>query len=156
VKEGKGRGKFIKIELPAKTAVCGNGVVEAGEECDDGNANDCDACSNGCTLVTGCGDGVVCGNEQCDDGNGASCDGCSASCALEPGGRCGDGVVDASCNEQCDPPGPGSPECNYLCQLGPAAPLGTRHLSFGGSSFSSALGTSVPIAALTGAMDLVG
>jgi cysteine-rich repeat protein len=134
---------------------CGDGIVDPGEECDDGNTNDCDSCSNACTLVTGCGDGVVCGNEQCDDGNTTSCDGCSATCTVEEGFRCGDGIVDAACGEQCDPPGQGVEECNYLCQLGPAPALGTRHFSFGGSSFSSALGTSVPIAALTGALDLV-
>jgi len=156
VKEGIGRGKFVKIELTPKTAVCGNGIVEPGEECDDGNTNNCDGCSNACTLVTGCGDGVVCGTEQCDDGNTTSCDGCSATCSIEIGFRCGDGIVDAACGEQCDPPGPGLPECNYQCQLGPAPALGTRHFSFGGSSYSSALGTSVAIAALNGAFDLVG
>ena len=31
--------------------VCGNGVVEQGEECDDGNQMDKDACSNACTNV---------------------------------------------------------------------------------------------------------
>jgi cysteine-rich repeat protein len=97
----------------------------------------------------------VCGTEQCDDGNTTSCDGCSATCTTEEGFRCGDGIVNAACGEQCDPPGPGTPECNYQCQLGPAPPLGTRHFSFGGSSYSSALGTSVPIAALAGAFDLV-
>jgi cysteine-rich repeat protein len=135
---------------------CGDGIVDPGEECDDGNTDDCDGCSNHCTLVTGCGDGVVCGAEQCDDGNITSCDGCSSTCTIEQGFRCGDGIIDPACGEQCDPPGPGTPECNYQCQLGPAAPLGTRRFSFGGSSYSSALGTSVPIAALEGAFDLVG
>jgi cysteine-rich repeat protein len=92
VKEGKGRGKFIKIELPPKTSVCGNGIVEAGEECDDGNTSNCDACSNTCTVVSGCGDGVVCGGEQCDDGKTTDCDGCSATCTTESGLRCGDGT----------------------------------------------------------------
>lgn len=32
------------------TGECGNGIVEAGEECDDGNEDDCDGCSNVCTL----------------------------------------------------------------------------------------------------------
>jgi virginiamycin B lyase len=250
VKEGKGRGKFIKLELPPKTAVCGNGVVEPGEECDDGNTNDCDGCSNDCTLVTGCGDGLlcdaeqcddgnrascdgcsktctvesgllcgdgivngacgeqcdppvpgrcdaechripfcgdgmvdpgeqcddgnavdcdgcsnhctavtgcgdgaVCGTEECDDGNTTSCDGCSPTCTLEVGARCGDGIVNAACGEQCDPPGP---NCTQLCRIGTAPPLGTRHFSFGGSTYSSALGTGVAIAALQGALDLVG
>lgn len=29
---------------------CGNGIPEEGEECDDGNENDADACRNNCTL----------------------------------------------------------------------------------------------------------
>jgi len=39
-------------------SVCGNGVVEDGEECDDGDANGSDAatCSSECTLVEPCGD----------------------------------------------------------------------------------------------------
>jgi cysteine-rich repeat protein len=32
------------------TPVCGNAIVEAGEQCDDGNANSNDACSNTCTT----------------------------------------------------------------------------------------------------------
>ena len=47
---------------------CGNGVVDVGEECDDGNNNTCDGCSS-CTIDV-CGDGLVCAlqNEACDDG----------------------------------------------------------------------------------------
>ena len=47
---------------------CGNGIVDSGEQCDDGNANDCDGCSHLCQF-RGCGDGTVeddC-HEQCDD-----------------------------------------------------------------------------------------
>ena len=42
-------------------AGCGNGIVEAGEACDDGNTDDCDGCTSRCTLTAGCGDGVRCG-----------------------------------------------------------------------------------------------
>ncbi|NUP13064.1 MAG: DUF4215 domain-containing protein [Polyangiaceae bacterium] len=57
---------------------CGNGVVEAGEPCDDGNADEEDECTSLCTLV-GCGDGIVQASlgEACDDGNDIPGDGCS-------------------------------------------------------------------------------
>ena len=46
--------------------VCGNGIVEGEEECDDGNPVDGDGCSRQCT-VEGCGDGVVANQElDCD------------------------------------------------------------------------------------------
>ena len=62
---------------------CGNGIVEIGEECDDGNTRACDGCSASCT-VEGCGNGAVECDEQCDDGarNGTAGDGCDASCRL--------------------------------------------------------------------------
>src|SRR5690606_35836407 len=31
-------------------SICGNGTVESGEQCDDGNQVDTDACSNACTV----------------------------------------------------------------------------------------------------------
>jgi cysteine-rich repeat protein len=134
---------------------CGDGIVDPGEQCDDGALNGTpDHCDANCTEP-GCGNGIVDPGEECDDGNTQSCDGCSSTCTIEVGWKCGDGMVDPACGERCDPPGPGVPECNYLCQLGPAPALGTRHFAFGGSSYSSALGTGVPIAALSGALDLV-
>ncbi len=36
---------------PPAPAVCGNGVVEAGERCDDGNAVDVDRCNNTCDVA---------------------------------------------------------------------------------------------------------
>jgi len=134
---------------------CGNGVVDPGEACDDGNTDDCDGCTSACTRTTGCGDGVVCGTEACDDGNTADCDGCSATCEVEVGFRCGDGVVDAVCGEECDPPSDADPVCSYQCRLGAAPPLGTRHFSFGGASYTSALGTSTRLGTPDGAFDLV-
>src|SRR4029079_18773904 len=38
---------------------CGNGVRDAGEECDDANLVDTDACSNRCLVADGCGDGNI-------------------------------------------------------------------------------------------------
>ena len=57
-------------------AQCGNGSIEAGEACDDGNADNADACTNSCSTAV-CGDAVTRtdllageeGFEACDDGN---------------------------------------------------------------------------------------
>lgn len=47
---------------------CGDGRLDAGEVCDDGNAVDGDGCTNACTPAR-CGDGVVWeGVESCDAG----------------------------------------------------------------------------------------
>jgi cysteine-rich repeat protein len=76
---------------------CGDGVVELGEECDDGNGDDGDACLSTCKKAR-CGDGVVRRDvEACDDGNVIDTDGCRNSCGLP---SCGDGVVEAG--EVCD------------------------------------------------------
>ncbi len=72
-------------------AVCGNGFVETGEECDDSNLIDTDACTSLCKNAV-CGDGIIrSGVEQCDGSSlaGASCSSlgfangtlsCGASC----------------------------------------------------------------------------
>ncbi len=81
---------------------CGNGVLDPGEECDDGDQNsdtEPDACRTDCTLPS-CGDGVVDTGEECDDGNQNSDtqpDACRTDCTFP---SCGDGVVDTG--EECD------------------------------------------------------
>ena len=42
---------YIQMELMCPTPVCGNGVQETGEQCDDGNKVDGDGCSSTCTLT---------------------------------------------------------------------------------------------------------
>lgn len=66
---------------------CGDGNVDPGEECDDGNRTGGDGCSASCTVESYCGDGNVDPGEQCDDGNNADGDGCSATCTIEFGGQ---------------------------------------------------------------------
>ncbi len=76
--------------------ICGNGIVEEGELCDDGSNNGAYS-----TTISGrycnttcdgwgpyCGDGILQQeyNEECDDGNNNSNDGCSAACKIEEGG----------------------------------------------------------------------
>jgi fibro-slime domain-containing protein len=55
------------------TAVCGDGILAIGEECDDGPLNGTGGygtCSKDCTLGAYCGDGIVQADagEDCDDG----------------------------------------------------------------------------------------
>ncbi|AUX25443.1 uncharacterized protein SOCEGT47_059900 [Sorangium cellulosum] len=71
---------------PPPGAVCGDGAIEAREQCDDGNTHDGDGCNSACALEPGtdpgavCGDGVIEAREQCDDGNTHDGDGCSSDC----------------------------------------------------------------------------
>ncbi|HEY2729453.1 MAG TPA: DUF4215 domain-containing protein [Polyangia bacterium] len=108
------------------SSTCGNGVIEFGENCEDGNTTSGDGCSSTCVIESHytcpkigmpcvhdviCGDHMIEGKEECDDGNTTSGDGCAADCTLECGwqcppgavcraAKCGDGKVAG--NEQCD------------------------------------------------------
>jgi fibro-slime domain-containing protein len=65
------------------TPICGDGIVTAGEECDDGqNDGGYEECFAGCVLGDSCGDGVVQADEDCDDGNRIDGDGCGSSCRI--------------------------------------------------------------------------
>jgi fibro-slime domain-containing protein len=106
---------------------CGDGKLDPGEACDDGNTASNDGCSSDCQIESGfacgdpgtpcltnhtCGNGIVEPTEGCDDHNTHSNDGCDANCQLEPGwtcpvagirctaAMCGDGIVAGS--EECD------------------------------------------------------
>jgi cysteine-rich repeat protein len=72
-------------------AACGNGRVDSGERCDDGNTSDADACTSACRPAA-CGDGVVeIGVEDCD-GRALN----NGTCAAV--GRLGSPVCDAQCH----------------------------------------------------------
>src|SRR5579871_465453 len=100
--------------------LCGNGVVDPGEQCDNGAANDVhgSGCEPDCTFtcviggVEKCSDGDPCNgvetcgmDHKCHSGtplmNGAPC-GTNKSCKNGVCGdiTCGDGIVDGS--EECD------------------------------------------------------
>jgi cysteine-rich repeat protein len=82
--------------------VCGNGVKEGTEACDDGNVTAGDGCSATCTVeepVCVCGDGIKHETELCDDGNVVNGDGCSSTCTIELP-VCGNGVIEVG--ETCD------------------------------------------------------
>ena len=92
--------------------VCGNGVIEGSEECDDNNEVEGDGCDTNCT-VTACGNGIVTAGEECDDGGTTPGDGCNASCLEEV---CGNGVLDVG--EDCDDGNTvGGDCCDSLCDF---------------------------------------
>jgi len=87
--------------MTTAAGVCGDGLVDEGEECDDGDDNaDGGPCTSTCTMAS-CGDGLMqpTNDEECDDGSGngatAACtDACKAA-------SCGDGFVWEDV-EECD------------------------------------------------------
>jgi cysteine-rich repeat protein len=80
------------------SSVCGNSVIESGEQCDDGNTANGDCCSSTCQYEGGgspCDDATVCnGNETCDG---------AGSCLPGTPLDCDDG--DACTADSCDPVG---------------------------------------------------
>jgi len=78
------------VELSVDPPVCGDGIPQLGEECDDGNMTAGDGCENDCTLTPVCPDSIVETGEECDDGNSTNGDGCDSSCQLE-GNFCPEG-----------------------------------------------------------------
>lgn len=83
-------------------SVCGDGTLESGEVCDDGNTAADDGCAGDCTVEQGwtcdmsspstcattCGDGLIAGDEVCDDAGTSAGDGCSDVCVVEEGWAC--------------------------------------------------------------------
>lgn len=59
---------LVRLAAVPVLASCGDGTVNTGEACDDGNTSNNDGCNVSCKLEF-CGDGVVNGVEQCDNGN---------------------------------------------------------------------------------------
>ncbi len=136
--------------------VCG---VANSDPCDDGDlCTHLDRCSGGtcvgsdpvvcappdqCHTPGTCDPGTgVCANPvkpsgtPCDDGNGCTlADQCVAGACTGNPMTCGDGVVQASCGEQCDDPTPGAnctAQCQFICgptpQPGCLAPAATKSL----------------------------
>ena len=116
---------------------CGDGNLEAMEQCDEGNAitetcaygeASCTVCDSLCQLVPGaissCGDGTLNAPfEECDDSNlateacaygAASCTVCDPACKQVAGAPslCGDGTTDPA-HEQCDDGNTVTDNCPY-------------------------------------------
>lgn len=79
-------------------AVCGDSVLESGEECDDGNLADGDGCSSAC-IIEHCGNGVcesTEGEDQCT---------CSDDCGSPP-------ATETDCSDNTDNDCDGDADCD--------------------------------------------
>ena len=109
--------------LVSAARICGNGILEAPEECDDGNTRDGDGCTSTCLLEVGiCGDGIVerLLGEQCEQSlhdpslpyQCVHCRFVSSTCGdgkVDPGEECDSGeqnstAADAACRPDCSRP----------------------------------------------------
>ncbi len=90
---------MCQLELPPG---CGNGRLDPGEICDDGNRRSGDGCSSDCLSNETCGNGYLdeAMGEECDDGNRRPDDGCDPECRLEVPPGCGNGRLEPG--EACD------------------------------------------------------
>ncbi|MBQ9243310.1 MAG: DUF4215 domain-containing protein [Proteobacteria bacterium] len=98
-----------------RQAYCGNGVIEEGEQCDNGFAcqshaswcqelgtsyNSSMACDNNCKLTKStCGNNKKEGSEECDGTDTPAGKVCLSTCRIA---KCGDGIVTPTAGEECD------------------------------------------------------
>jgi hypothetical protein len=100
----------LEVTAGEGDSCCGNGTLDPGEQCDDGNTASGDGCSAACTdeaCPDSDGDGYVVCDGICDPG-GLQCGECNdGNSAIHPG------AADAVCNgvdENCD----GTPDDEYI------------------------------------------
>lgn len=95
---------------PPDPGVCGDGIVDEGEDCDEGGQ--APSCNADCTVAT-CGDSIVnaLAGEDCDEGGMTAA--CDSDCTFA---GCGDGVINPLAGEACDDIGE-SNRCDIDCTL---------------------------------------
>lgn len=141
-------------------AMCGNGVLDPGEGCDDRNVRNGDGCDDACAVESGyrctgapstcetvCGDGMIVGGEVCDGSNLAGetcrtqgfdsgtlrCDACALDTSSCTSISCGNGTVETG--EECDDGNTtGFDGCNSSCQVEDTFYLPVRLAGGGGNT----------------------
>jgi len=108
------------VEQRGTDSLCGNGVLNIREECDDGNDQDGDGCDKRCrrevlAQTQECGNGFLDGNEQCETTSpcprpGDECRNCQ--CFVPAGPVCGNGVLESP--EQCETTTP-CQDATFIC-----------------------------------------
>jgi cysteine-rich repeat protein len=104
VSAGEATGQRIARLTFGGPAVCGDGLQDVGEECDDGNTIEADGCRATCQLPV-CGDlAVNQPSEECDEMNGLGGDVPTENCYECRLNVCGDGRLDTEEPglEECD------------------------------------------------------
>lgn len=111
--------------LVASRLYCGDTLLSAGEQCDDGNLLSGDGCSATCQIeiFQNCGNYTVDPGEECDAGVRGSAD-CSPRCK-QLAGICGDSRIQTLRGEQCDDGNISSGDgCSADCRIEMAAECG--------------------------------
>jgi len=108
--------------------VCGNGVVEGDEACDDGDLNSDElpnACRTRC-VVASCGDDTTDNGEECDDGNRVDEDFCTSACRIVATDICAPCDGDDDCGGERDACLllPEEPACGLSCRSAEDCPEG--------------------------------
>jgi cysteine-rich repeat protein len=104
------------VDPDCTPAICGNGYMEVGEECDDGNNEDGEGCTDDCKLevLSTC---CVEGTAECEDNT------CSLNCyatdakIIQDGDNCCGGLTFSEADQACCNPisnGMCNPYCSYV------------------------------------------
>lgn len=113
---------YAKAPVVVPQIICGDGKKEGTEQCDDGNTNNNDGCSNACRLPV-CGNNIREGAEECDDGNNRNGDACTSLCRNAGASSvCGNGIREGA--EECDDGNASNTDtCSTVCRaIGGANP----------------------------------
>src|ERR1043166_3853095 len=99
-------GTCTQAQDACKPDDCGNGRLDPGEACDDGNAIAGDGCSAHCQSKEVCGNNITdtAVGEQCDGGSNCSSDCRFTTCGnmlLDQGEECDTGKDTRGCNANC-------------------------------------------------------